>query len=162
MLRAWPAQVAFYEVSLDVWSPGIKENEDALVQVLRSRFADLRMDLVVARGLRAGQFLIKYRDELFPNVPLMVTGDEASLPSSELRLGDSFLANRVPSVQTVTSLLTLLPDTSTIAVVYGESAPEQYWVNRLKNEFAPLGGARQIRLARPPVATGDAAARCYA
>ena len=66
MLRAWPAQVAFYEVSLDVWSPGVKENEDALVQVFRSRFSNLRMDLVVARGIRAGQFSIKHRDELFP------------------------------------------------------------------------------------------------
>ena len=140
MLRAWPAQVAFYEVSLDGWRPGIKENEDALVQVMRSRFSDLRMDLVVARGLRAGQFYIRHRDELFPNVPLMVTGDEASLPSAELRPGDSFVANRVPSVQVVTSLLRLLPDTSTIAVVFGKSPPEQYWVSRLKDEFAPLAG----------------------
>ena len=140
MLRAWPAQVAFYEVSLDGWRPGNKENEDALVQVMRSRFSDLPMDLVVARGLRAGQFYIRHRDELFPNAPLMVTGDEASLPSAELRPGDSFVANRVPSVQVVTSLLKLLPDTSTIAVVFGKSAPEQYWVSRLKDEFAPLAG----------------------
>ena len=140
MLRAWPAQVAFYEVSLDGWRPGIKENEDALVQVMRSRFSDLRMDLVVARGMRAGQFYIRHRDELFPNVPLMVTGDEASLPSAKLRPGDSFVANTVPSVQVVTSLLKLLPDTSTIAVVFGKSAPEQYWVSRLKDEFAPLAG----------------------
>ena len=97
MLRAWPAQVAFYEVSLDGWRPGLKENEDALVQVMRSRFSDLRMDLVVARGLRAGQFYVKHRDELFPNVPLMLTGDEASLPSAQLRPGDSFVANRVPA-----------------------------------------------------------------
>jgi hypothetical protein len=80
LLRAWPAQVAFYEVSLDVWSPGVKENEDALVQVLRSRLSGLRLDLVVARGIRAGQFSFKHRDELFPTVPLMITGDEASLP----------------------------------------------------------------------------------
>ena len=140
MLRAWPAQVAFYEVSLDGWRPGIKENEDAMVEVMRSRFSDLRMDLVVARGMRAGQFYIRHRDELFPNAPLMVTGDEASLPSAKLRPGDSFVANTVPSVQVVTSLLKLLPDTSTIAVVFGESAPEQYWVSRLKDEFAPLAG----------------------
>jgi signal transduction histidine kinase len=140
LLRAWPAQVAFYEVSLDVWSPGVKENEDALVQVLRSRLSGLRLDLVVARGIRAGQFSFKHRDELFPTVPLMITGDEASLPSAQLRPGDSFVANRVPSVQVVTSLLRLLPDTTTIAVVYGKSAPEQYWVSRLKDEFAPLAG----------------------
>jgi signal transduction histidine kinase len=140
LLRAWPAQVAFYEVSLDVWSPGVKENEDALVQVLRSRLSGLRLDLVVARGIRAGQFSFKHRDELFPTVPLMITGDEASVPSAQLRPGDSFVANRVPSVQVVTSLLRLLPDTTTIAVVYGKSAPEQYWVSRLKDEFAPLAG----------------------
>jgi signal transduction histidine kinase len=140
MLRAWPAQVAFYEVSLDGWRPGNKENEDALVQVMRSRFADLPMDLVLARGQRAGQFYFRRRDELFPNAPLMVTGDEASLPSAKLRPGDSFVANTVPSVQVVTGLLRLLPETSTIAVVFGKSAPEQYWVNRLKDEFAPLAG----------------------
>ena len=140
MLRAWPAQVAFYEVSLDGWRPGIQENENALVEVIRTRFFDLRMDLVVARGIRAGQFYIKYRDELFPNVPLLLTGDETSLSSARLRPGDSFVANRVAAVQIVSNLLKLLPDTSTIAVVFGKSPPEQYWVNRLKDEFAPLAG----------------------
>jgi signal transduction histidine kinase len=140
MLRAWPAQVAFYEVSLDTWRPGIQRNEDALVEVIRTRFLDLRMDLVVARGIRAGQFYVKYRDELFPNVPLLLTGDETSLSSAQLRPGDSFVANRVEAVQTVSNLLQLLPDTSTIAVVYGKSPPEQYWVNRLKDEFATLAG----------------------
>jgi hypothetical protein len=138
MLRAWPAQVAFYEVSLDGWRPGVAENEDALVRVMRSRFFDLRMDLVVARGIRAGQFYVKYRDELFPNVPLLLTGDEASLSSVRLRPGDSFVANRVPAVQMVSNVLKLLPDTSTIVVVLGKSPPEQYWVNRLKDEFSPL------------------------
>ena len=140
MLHAWPAQVAFYEISLDVWRPGIKENEEALVELMRSRFSGLPMDLVVARGLRAGQFYIEHRDELFPNVPLMMTGDEASLPSAGLRPGDSIVANRVPAVQVVTDLLKLVPDTSTVAVVFGKSPPEQYWVKRLKDEFAPLAG----------------------
>ena len=140
MLRAWPAQAAFYEVSLEGWRPGLKENEDALVQVMRSRFSDLRMDLVVARGARAGQFYVKYRDELFPNVPLLMIGDEASSPSARLRPGDSFVASSVPAVQIVSSVLKLLPDTSTIAVVLGKSPLEQYWVNRLKDEFAPLAG----------------------
>ena len=98
------------------------------------------MDLVVARGVRAGQFYVKHRDQLFPNVPLLLTGDETSLSSAPLRPGDSFVANRVRAVDVVGALLKLLPDTSTIAVVYGKSPPEQYWVNRLKDEFAPLAG----------------------
>jgi hypothetical protein len=140
MLRAWPAQVAFYEVPLDSWRPGIQENENALIEVIRTRFFDLRMDLVVARGTRAGQFYVKYRDELFRHVPLLLTGDEASLSSARLRSGDSFVANRIPAIQMVGNLLNLLPNTSTIAVVFGTSPPEQYWVNRLKDEFAPLAG----------------------
>ena len=42
MLRAWPAQVAFYQVSLDGLRPGIQENENALVEVIRARAAQAR------------------------------------------------------------------------------------------------------------------------
>ena len=140
MLRAWPAQVAFYDVSLDGWRPGLKENEDALVQLIRSRFSDLRIDLVVARGARAGQFYVKYRDELFPEVPLLLTGDERGSPFALLRPGDSFLAVKGSAAEMVNSVLKLLPGTSTIAVVLGKSPIEQFWVEQFKQDFAPMEG----------------------
>ncbi len=80
MLRAWPARAAFYDVALDGWLPGLQINEDGLVQVLRSRFADQRMDLVLAVGARAAQFYVRYRDDLFPDVPVLQTGNGRGSP----------------------------------------------------------------------------------
>lgn len=44
VLRTWPAQVALYEVPLDGWRPGVPENENPLVEVIRSQFSGLRME----------------------------------------------------------------------------------------------------------------------
>ena len=140
MLRAWPAKAAFYDVSLEGWRPGLKANEDALVQMIRTRFSDLRMDLVVAVGARAAQFYVRYREELFPNVPLLLFGDERASPLSLLAPDDSFVGAKSPGVQLVNGILNLLPGTTTIAVIFGNSPLEQFWVNEYKKEFATVEG----------------------
>ncbi len=138
MLRAWPEKVAFYDFSLETGRPGPGENEGALVQVLRARFGDTRLDLVVALGAQASRFYTGHRDELFPAVPIIVVADRRTAPVAQLKSGDSIVGIKTSGAQVVNGILELLPETTTIAVIFGGSPGEQFWANEFRKEFAPF------------------------
>ena len=138
MLRAWPEKVALYDFSLETGRPGPGENEGAIVQVLRSRFADMKLDLVVAVGAPAARFYTRYREELFPVVPILVVADQRTVPATRLKPGDSIVGTNTSGAKVLNGILELLPETTTVAVIVGTSPGEQFWAAELRREFAPF------------------------
>jgi hypothetical protein len=67
MLRARAEKAAFYDFSLEAGRPGLGDNERAVVQVMRSRFAGMKLAFVVAIGAPAARFYAQHREELFPS-----------------------------------------------------------------------------------------------
>jgi signal transduction histidine kinase len=136
ILRAWPEKAAFYDFSLESARPAVGENEGATVQVLQSRFSATKPDLVVAVGAAAARFYTRHREDLFPEVPTMVVVNERTVPASGLRAGDAIVGIKTSAAQVVNDILELLPDTTTIAVVFGSSPVEQFWVREHRKELA--------------------------
>ncbi len=138
MLDAWPGQVAFYDFALEAGRP-IADNEPSIVEVIRSRFAKVPLDLVVAVGPPASHFYGKYREALFPSVPmLMLAMDQRIAPVGYLKPGDAIVGIKLSPTVLLNDILALLPDTTSVAVVFGDSPGERNWIDQLRGEFAPF------------------------
>jgi signal transduction histidine kinase len=138
MLDAWPGQVAFYDFALEAGRP-VADNDASVIEVIRSRFANVKLDLVVAVGPPASHFYGKYREALFPSVPLlMISMDERIAPVEYLKPGDAVVGIKLSPTRLLSDVLTLLPDTTNVAVVFGDSPGERVWINDLRREFAPF------------------------
>ena len=138
MLDAWPGQVAFYDFALESGRP-VADNDASIIEVLRSRFANVKLDLVVAVGPPASRFYGKYREALFPSVPLlMLSMDQRIAPVQYLQPGDAAVGIKLSPTRLLNDILALLPDTTTVAVVFGDSPGERFWIDELRAEFAPF------------------------
>ena len=84
-------------------------------------------------------FLLRHRAKLFPGVPLLVgTVDRRRL--SDVNLGTNATAVGVnldlPGI--IENILRLLPGTTTVEVVIGNSPLEKFWLAELRQDFQPF------------------------
>lgn len=136
-----PAPVVFIETTLDAGRAIGPAEQAAFAAYLRERFADPVPDLIVSVAAPAAQFLVRWRDAIFPGVPLTMTAvDARNVPRAALRPGDAVAATRIDLRRTFDALLRLLPDTRTIAVVLGITPLERYWRRQLQQDTAYLAG----------------------
>ena len=136
-----PEPVVFIEAALDAGRIIAPAEQAAFAAYLRERFADPVPDLIVSVAGPAAQFLVRWRDAIFPGVPLMMTAvDTRVAPRAALRHGDAVVATRIDVPRIFDALLRLLPNTGTIAVVLGTTPLERYWHQQLQQDTAYLAG----------------------
>jgi signal transduction histidine kinase len=139
MLHAWPGQAAFYDFALESGRPAVSDENVGAVEMLRTRFASMKLDLVVTVGPPASRFYGAHREELFPSVPLLMLGmDQRIAPLKYLKPGDSVVGARNSPALVLNNILALLPGTNTVAIVFGDSPAERFWVEEVRKEFAPF------------------------
>jgi signal transduction histidine kinase len=113
--------------------------ETPFVDYLRSLYGEHPPDIVLSIGAPAARFVQKYRAQLFPETPMVLT-------AVERRLVDATLLSNNDTVISVYndfsaffgSILRVLPDTKTIAVIIGASPLEKFWLNEAKKEAKPF------------------------
>ena len=111
--------------------------EQAVVDYIRSTFVNHpKPDLIVTIAGSAAVFARKYRQQLFPETPILF----ASVDQKYLRdapLGDNetavAVANDFPRV--IEHILQLLPQTRQVFMVVGSGPIGQFWRRELENEF---------------------------
>jgi hypothetical protein len=109
LVRDQTQSLAFYEASLDAARPGPPEDDGALVEFLRTRFADRIPGLVVTIGPPAARFALRNHGRLYPAAPLPLSAaDERALHGVVLGAKDAAVATRVDLLSLVDS-----PKTST-------------------------------------------------
>jgi signal transduction histidine kinase len=111
--------------------------EQAVVDFIGSTFADgPQPDLVVTVAGPAAVFARKYREQLFPDAPLLFAAvDEAYLRDAPLGEGDTAVAvvNDFPGL--VDDILQLLPQTRQVFMVMGSGQVGKFWGEELENPF---------------------------
>jgi two-component sensor histidine kinase len=101
------------------------EIDETIAQMLSSRYADAAPQLVVAAGPPAVDFWIQHRDSTFPEARLIVMARESYLRQAAVRPGDAVVATQFSFTGAIDTILQLLPGTSRIVMVFGDSLSER-------------------------------------
>lgn len=140
-----PTPVAFYDTSLDGARFDPARDSDAFVAFLRARFGTDPPDLVVPIGPPATRFYGFNRARLFPGTPMMLAvPEERVMRGIELGPRDAGTVISLDVSRLFAHVLRVLPATTTIAVVSGDSPIERFWVNVVRQETQDLGDRVKI------------------
>jgi signal transduction histidine kinase len=113
--------------------------EGPFVEYLRALFSKDQLDLVITIGAPAVNFLQQHRSELFSSEPAVHTGlEQRRVPVSTLTANDTVVAVSIDLSRAVGSMLQLLPETSSVAVVIGNSPIEKYWLGQMREAVRPF------------------------
>jgi ABC-type uncharacterized transport system substrate-binding protein len=115
------------------------EGEDAgFANYLTTAFADRPIDLIIAIGTPAANFFQRYAKTLFPSIPEVLTVvQERRL--ALFRLQDNQVAVPYSGTEqtTVDEILRLLPRTTNVALLMGDSPIERYFAEQLRAAARP-------------------------
>ena len=129
----WPLELQEHNLlSARFNNPG---PEAPFVDYLRSLYSGRPPDIVMSIGAPAARFVQKYRVQLFPETPMVLTAVEQRLVNrTDLTDNDTVIAVHNDFAAFFDSILQVLPDTQTIAVVMGASPLEKFWLEEVKRE----------------------------
>jgi signal transduction histidine kinase len=115
--------------------------EAPFVEYLHSLYQGSPPDLVLSIGAPAARFAQRYRGQLFPNTPMVLTVVEQRLVNRlDLTDNDVVVSVHNDFVAAFENILKVLPDTKTVAIVVGASPLEKFWIDEVKRELKPLEG----------------------
>lgn len=139
LARQSAAPIEFLEASLEIARFAGDGAETPFVEYLRALFADRPPNLLVPIGGPAMFFLQRHRDNLFPGVPLLVGAvDQRLLRSANLGDNATAVAVNLDFPGIVENILRILPSTTNIAVVIGNSPIERFWLTELRRDLQPF------------------------
>jgi len=109
--------------------------EIAFVDYLRALNAKQPFDLIITIGAPAVDFVQRWRQQLFPVTPFVFTAlEQRRIRYSDLTDNDVVVTYVHDFPAFFESILRLLPDTKTLAVVNGKSAVEQFWDSEIRRD----------------------------
>jgi signal transduction histidine kinase len=121
--------------------PGSNEGvEDRYADYLHARFRGQRLDLVVAIGVGGMTLFRRYRDQVFPSTAMLALLEERRIPNSNLTANEAAVGSSTNFAAVVENILQVLPETTNVAVVIGDSIGEKYWLKRMRIAFTPFEG----------------------
>jgi len=129
-----------YDAPLSTARPA---NEDVVARYadyLHALLPDQRLDLVVAVGASAVSLSQRYRSQNFPFTPMLAIAEERRIPYADLRENDVVVPTKIDLVGVIENILRVLPRTTNVAVVIGNSPNERFWLEQLHAAFGPFAG----------------------
>jgi PAS domain S-box-containing protein len=127
------------EVSLDMARYAAPDMQEAVVDYLEKRSAKWKPDLVVPIGGPAGIFVAKFRQRLFPDIPVLYCSlDQRLLGPEAFDKNTAFVGADYQVRGFAEDILQIAPDTKNIAIVIGATPLEQYWAEAFRNGFQPF------------------------
>ena len=138
--------VTFLDHSLMNAPEDDENSEAAFVDYLRTLYANRPVDLIVAIGAPAANFVQRQRQRLFPTTPMVFTAvEQRRVQYAKLTENDTVVAVAHDFPAAFDNILRVLPLTKTIAVVNGASPNEKFWLEEMRRELAPLSGRVELR-----------------
>jgi signal transduction histidine kinase/ABC-type uncharacterized transport system substrate-binding protein len=137
--------IEFYSESLDLQAfPGTPSPEDAR-DWLAKKYGDHKLDVVVAVGPGAIEFLSDDAQTLFRDVPIVICGsssDQASNPKLDARFTGTWV--KLEPEQTLELALHLFPDTRQVFVVGGSSDFDKVVMSMTKKALSSVKTKSEI------------------
>ena len=145
LVKDSPNPVDLYEVSLDTARVQSQKDEAPFVEYIRALVGGRKPDLIVPVGAPSAFFMQRHRAELFPDTPMLVIGaDLRRIPGATMTDKDTGVLLDLDLPAYLDNILRLLPDTTTVGVVVGNTPVERYWTSQLQRDFEPF--ASRVKL----------------
>ena len=137
VLRAHPdTRVETYNEYLDLARFPDERHQRRLTEFLRGKYSDRKPDVIVAALAPSLDFVLKYRGELFPDVPVVYGAiDRSEANARTLGAGVVGVPMTVDLVPTLDLALRLHPGTRRVFVVAGRSRTDAYWTGEARRAF---------------------------
>ena len=121
---------------------------ESQAETFRRTYAGVKFDLVIAVSRQALQLAIRYRDKIFPGVPIVFTQVAAEVPEARAGPGITGLTIPVGIRETIDLALRLHPNTNEVAVISG---PDPFWLRVTHSELLRhKDKVREIDFVEPP------------
>jgi len=131
--------VVFFDVNMESAHFDGGQPEGPFTSYLLALFARNRLDLIVPIGGPAVRFAQAHRGYLFPDTPMLIAAtDQRHVNSAAFTTNDTVVAVSNSPVVVVRNILQVLPGTTNVAVVIGNSPLEKFWLDELRREFQPF------------------------
>ncbi len=115
--------------------------ERSLSETLSHEYSGVKLDLVIVAAYPALQFAVRYRDHIFPGVPVLFRSvHDGRLEGKHLWPGVTGVTISIGVRETLDLSFRLHPGTQILAVVTGTSEFERYWQAAIRNEFRLYAG----------------------
>ena len=115
--------------------------EPAFVAYLKELNSIHSPDLIVSIGAPAAIFVQRHRQDLFPDVPMVLTAvEQRRVDSAKLSSADTVVAVAHDFPRSFETILRVLPGTKRIVVVNGASPNEKVWRNEIQKDADRLEG----------------------
>jgi PAS domain S-box-containing protein len=126
----FPGQVNFSIAYLDYQRVEDKSYAESLAEIFRRGYKQ-RPDVLIASSIQALQFLMEYRDKMFPGVPIVFLGVSSSELEGRKPLPGVTGVTASPGLrETIDLALHLEPDTNAVAVITDTPGDaERHWLN---------------------------------
>ena len=129
------------EVSLDMARYAQPDMEEAFAEFLGKRMSEWQPDLVVPIGSPAGKFVAKFRDKMFPQIPVIYSGmDRRTLPADGFANNATFVGENFDLKGLMEDILQLDPETNQVVVILGATSLERFWTAAFQEAFEPFTG----------------------
>ena len=136
-----PDPIEFHEITLETALFAGAESEMPFAEYLSAFDATRPLDLVVATGGSAINFVQRNRERLFRSTPVLFAGvDARHIARYPLTANDATAPMGLDLPGMLDNILQVLPDTTSVMVVVGRSPLEQFWAAELRRELEPYAG----------------------
>ncbi len=133
------APVEFYVEVFDTGRLGVEAYDESLGALLSEKYADVRIDLVVAFSQPAVQFILRERPLIFPRAPILAglvdrrLFDETALPPNA-----SVVYVRIDAQETVRFAQRVYPTTRRVLVAGGTSRFDRGWQRAVREDLTGI------------------------
>ncbi len=133
--HGFPGKIDLYSEFLDLVRFPDDAHRSRMMEMVRAKYNNYHIDVVVAAGPNALSLLADYRNTLFPGVPIVFTGIREESTTWRDMGGVTGILMRLDPVSTLELALVLQPRTSRIVVVTGASKFDQSWDQVARERF---------------------------
>lgn len=120
-------------------------HEARITSLLRDKYASIPIDLAIAIGPQALEFLSQRRASFFPGTPVVFAGvGERDMPQHNAPPNSTGVLSRFDPVRTLELALRLQPDARQVVVVTGASTFDQEWDAVAREGLAPYADRLQM------------------
>lgn len=145
-----PGPITFYDAYL-IYNQNEEKGKSSWqseAETLRSTYAGVKFDIVIAVSSQAIHFTVQYRDKLFPGVPIVITQVDRREIEGRIWPGVTGLTFSMGIGETIDLALRLQPDTKAVAVI---SMPDSPWLAITHSELLRRQNkVREIDFVEPP------------